>query len=178
MRFLELRRHSLRVRPNEHLSQEGVTLARRVGNELNSFNLVITSPSPRAFETAIAMGFAVDEIYTPVDFDKSDWSKLGRLLPEGTAFENRARIMKAEGLATQYAEKLVRQWTLISEQLPEGGRALVITHGGYLDDSAVACLPNENHQEWGGNFGHCEGIRLTYDDGRFVSGKVLRVQYK
>ena len=61
MQHIEVRRHTMRVRPGQHLSQEGVDLARRVGGELGPFNRVITSTIPRAFETAIAMGFAVDE---------------------------------------------------------------------------------------------------------------------
>lgn len=176
MRFLELRRHSLRLRPDEHLSQEGITLARWVGNDLGAFDLVVTSPLPRAFETAIAMGFAVDEKYLLVSFDESEWAKLDELLAEGTPFEKRALAMKASGIAARYASELVSQWVSIARRLPESGRALVISHGGYLDDSAVACLPNENHREWGENFGHCEGIRLAFDGSQFVTGKILRVQ--
>ena len=61
MKYLELRRHSKRVIPGEHLSQTGVALARRVGEAMGPFDLVITSTLTRAFETAIAMGFAVQE---------------------------------------------------------------------------------------------------------------------
>ena len=61
MRYLEVRRHSKRVRPGQHLSQWGVLLARRVGDELGPFDRVVTSPLPRCIETAVAMGFAVDE---------------------------------------------------------------------------------------------------------------------
>ena len=61
MQFVEMRRHTMRVKPGDHLSQEGVTLARRIGETMGSFNRVITSSIPRAFETAIAMGYAVNE---------------------------------------------------------------------------------------------------------------------
>src|SRR5947209_16043999 len=61
MRYLELRRHTMRTKPGQHLSQAGVSLARRVGEGLGPFQRVITSTLPRAFETALAMGFAVDE---------------------------------------------------------------------------------------------------------------------
>jgi len=61
MKIIEIRRHSIRSKPGEHLSQQGVTLARLVGENLGPFDKVITSTLPRAFETAIAMGFAVDE---------------------------------------------------------------------------------------------------------------------
>jgi broad specificity phosphatase PhoE len=175
MRTIELRRHSLRVRPNKHLSQEGVTLARRVGQGMGPFDLVVSSPLPRAFETAIAMGFAVEAWYQPVQFEEQEWRALDKLLPEGTSFEERARLMIEEPLAARYADALVQQWQEFAERLPEGGSALVTTHGGYMDDSAVACLPHANHGEWGDNFSHCEGIRLNFEAGRFVEGEILRV---
>ena len=56
MRYLEHRRHSMRVQPGQHLNQAGVALARRVGETMGPFALVVTSTLPRAYETAIAMG--------------------------------------------------------------------------------------------------------------------------
>ena len=61
MRTLEIRRHTHRHVPQPHLSQQGVDLARRAGEGLGQFDRVITSTVPRAFETALAMGYAVDE---------------------------------------------------------------------------------------------------------------------
>ena len=61
MKVIEIRRHSIRSKPGLHLNQSGVTLARLVGQNLGPFDRVITSTLSRAFETAIAMGFAVDE---------------------------------------------------------------------------------------------------------------------
>src|SRR5215813_897299 len=61
MKTIEIRRHSMRFKPSDHLNQLGVTLARLVGQNLGPFDRVVTSTLPRAFETAIAMGFAVDE---------------------------------------------------------------------------------------------------------------------
>ncbi len=61
LRIIEHRRHTLRVKPGQHLSQAGVDLARAVGEGMGPFDLVVTSALPRAYETAIAMGFAKDE---------------------------------------------------------------------------------------------------------------------
>jgi phosphohistidine phosphatase SixA len=64
MRWLEVRRHSVTKRsrgPGSHLSQEGVALARLVGSTLEPFASVVTSAAPRAIETALAMGYGVDE---------------------------------------------------------------------------------------------------------------------
>ena len=61
MRILEVRRHTIRSLSSPHISQDGVDLARRVGQGLGKFDRVVTSTLPRAFETALAMGYAVDE---------------------------------------------------------------------------------------------------------------------
>ena len=55
MRTLEVRRHTMRRKPGEHLSQDGINLARLVGDQSEPPSLVVTSDSPRALETAIAM---------------------------------------------------------------------------------------------------------------------------
>jgi hypothetical protein len=66
MRIIEIRRHSYTKKGNargkgSHLSAEVIALAREIGNHIGPFDIVLTSYSPRTLETAIAMGFAVDE---------------------------------------------------------------------------------------------------------------------
>src|SRR6516225_9545510 len=66
MRTIEIRRHAYTKKgegrgKGSHLSPEGVALARQAGGSLGPFDLVLTSPVPRTLETALAMGFAVDD---------------------------------------------------------------------------------------------------------------------
>ena len=59
--IVEIRRHSARHHDEwGHLTQAGVELAQRVGATMGRFDLVVSSPLPRAAETAIAMGYGVD----------------------------------------------------------------------------------------------------------------------
>jgi broad specificity phosphatase PhoE len=175
MRFLELRRHSIRVPGTDHLSPQGVALARRVGACMGPFARVISSPSSWTYETAIAMGFAVDEQYAPVPLLDSEWERLGELMPPGTPFAARLEPMQRNALAKRLADALRAQWNDYASAVPDHGCFLVVTHSGYIDNSAVACLPSARHELWGDNFRHCEGIRLAFDAARFVSGKVIRV---
>src|SRR5258708_31481668 len=79
MRMIYHRRHTMRTKPGDHLSLSGVDLARRVGASMGPYDVVITSTVARAFETAIAMGFAVDEQWPalglqPVEvLDEANW---------------------------------------------------------------------------------------------------------
>jgi broad specificity phosphatase PhoE len=172
MKYLEVRRHSMRSQAGEHLSQEGVNLARRVGTEMGPFDAVITSTLPRSFETAIAMGFAVD---------KQD-EQLNIMGDEVTAeihwtesFARFAGVIGQGGATAHFAHEQAEFWKLIVQSLPENGKGLIITHGGIIEAGAVACLPEDQHSKWGPACGYCEGIALTFDDGRFTKGEILRV---
>ncbi len=172
MRTVELRRHSFRQRPSDYLTEAGVALARRVGETIGPVDLVLTSPAGRARETALAMRYAIDGIYQPV---QADWEALEVLLPEGCSFAHIARAMQTHPAAVELRDRLRAQWAAIAEELPERGRALVVSHGGYIDYCAVACLPTADYAAWGGPLGHCEGVRLAYADGQCVGGELLRV---
>ena len=172
MRILEHRRHSFRQSGGVHLSPQGVALARRIGNTTGPFDFVVTSPIPRAIETAIAMGFAVDdEIDLLATFGPSveaevDWRE---------GFQGFSRALPRNGAATQYMRKLVDLMTRLVTTVSDGGRVLVISHGGVVEASAVGCLPNADHDTWGPACDCCEGIRLTFDSGAFTSIEILRV---
>src|SRR5262245_41336919 len=136
MWVVEHRRHSMRTKPGQHLNQSGVELARRVGAGLGRFDRVITSLIPRAFETAIAMGFAVDEQLDAISvmpegvLAEVDWRA-------GCAAFQRAAL--ASGEAARYVVQQAEAMRAIAAGLPEGGRALVVSHGGILEAGAVGC---------------------------------------
>jgi hypothetical protein len=172
MKTIEIRRHSIRSKPGDHLSQQGVTLARLVGENLGPFDRVFTSTLPRAFETAIAMGFAVDE---QNELMSTYGSEVGREAPWPLACAGYAEVVRKRGAAAQYANQLADVYGKLATYLANGRSALVINHGGVLELGAVACLPNADHIKWGSHFDYCEGIRLYWDDGKFVDGEILRV---
>ena len=172
MKTIEIRRHSMRSKPGDHLSQPGVSLARLVGQNLGPFDRVVTSTLPRAFETAIAMGFAVDEqnelmsTYGNLVEAEAPWP----LSPAGYA-----KVIRKEAATFRYANELADIYRQLANYLADGRAALVINHGGVLEMGAVACLPNADHASWGSNFEYCEGVRLFWEDGKFVDAEILRV---
>jgi broad specificity phosphatase PhoE len=180
MRWLEVRRHSLTKKGaargrGSHLSAEGVALARLVGESLGPFAAVVTSASPRAIETATAMGFAVDDAlelpsgYVPGEVDHHE--QWGWPNPYQTYAE---LLGHGGGLAT-VAEAYRRIWTSVVEAVPDGAAALVVAHGGGIEPGLVACLPDADHESWGAPLGHCEGALLAFNEGRFGSVRFSRV---
>ena len=57
----------------------------------------------------------------------------------------------------------------------DGGRALVVAHGGLIEPGLVTICPDGDLAAWGGAFAHCEGARLTYTGEALVEVKLLRV---
>lgn len=172
MKTIEIRRHSIRSNPGVHLNQQGVTLARLVGQNLGPFDRVITSTLPRAFETAIAMGFAVDE---QIELMSTYGDSVEREAPYPLSCAGYAEVVRKGGAAAKYANQLKDLYTKLANYLADDRAALVVNHGGVLELGAVACLPDADHFKWGSHFEYCEGIRLIWEEGKFVDSEILRV---
>lgn len=175
MRWLEVRRHSLTKKGlargrGSHLSAQGVALARAVGAELGPVAYVVTSTSPRAVETAIAMGLAVDlpSGYVPgeVEFhERWTWAQ---------PYVRYAELIARGGGLARVAQAYRAVWTRVVEQVDDDAAALIVGHGGAIEPALVACLPGADHQRWGGLLGHCDGARLGFADGGFVDVEFRR----
>lgn len=161
----------MRRKPGAHLSREGIALARVVAQSGKPYDLVVTSAIPRAIETAIAMGLEVDQIIEGLGQmpDAVD-AEVGFPSP----FRRVATAVAAGGAATRFATSQAELWRQVVQQVPDGGRALVVTHGLFIEMGAAACLPRADHAAWGGPIGYCEGMRLHYD-GDWQHADVLRV---
>jgi broad specificity phosphatase PhoE len=181
---LEVRRHSYTKKGSErgigsHLSVEGVRLARRVGESMGPFARVVVSDVPRTLETAIAMGFAVDEV---LEFPSSlDWdaviAEMGwhALWEMDRPFEHIAEVFPSRPHTQALAAHYAAQWLRIAGSAGDGESALVVTHGTVIEATLVACLPEADHASWGPPFSHCEGFRLRTGDGSFTGVEFLRL---
>ena len=171
---IEVRRHAMRAPGGVHLVQAGVALARRVGEGVGPFAVVITSPIPRAFETAIAMGFAVDHtddhlaLLPSKVMDRVAWDGgFGAWAAAGAA--------DSKPIRTHFGE--MRAWLAkVAAALPDGCAALMLSHGGVIESIGAACL-GDGVSGWGEAVRYVEGVRLTFDRtaGRCIGGTVLRV---
>lgn len=59
--------------------------------------------------------------------------------------------------------------------LPDGGRALVVSHGGIVEAGAIGCLMPDVPALNEPFFGYCEGARLTFDGERVIDVQILRI---
>ena len=99
---------------------------------------------------------------------------LGGMTSGGLGYTDLGDVRVIGGPAARFAGQQARLWQGIAEQVPEGGRALIVSHGLFVELGAVASLPAADHAAWGEAVGYCEGVRLVYDgDGR--RGELLRL---
>jgi broad specificity phosphatase PhoE len=172
MRYLEVRRHAQRNSSGESLSEEGFETAQRVGQALSEFDLVVTSELSWAVATAVAMGYSIDMKLNAQAYgiDEGDEEVSHYATPA-----DYAKLIKTSSGIARWAQAQSEYYLSIIKMLDEGGKALVISHGGAIDAAAVACFPNADHKKWGSSFGHCEGYCLSFENGMFVEIKIRRI---
>lgn len=180
MKTLELRRHSFRKQggSGSQLSQQGVDYARRLGATMGPFAYVVTSVVPRARETAIAMGYAVDQELVTAATDAGVYAQMedSQWWTAAQPFTALATVVATQGAVWRYAHTLLAAWRDILLPLPDGAAVLLIAHSGELESALVAAFPDADHAAWGGLFAPCEGARLHFagDPPRFTRVELLR----
>ena len=172
MRTLVHLRHGEREPGGVHLTPRGAQLAAQLGRRLQRFDRVITSPKPRAVETAEAMGYAVDAelpelggLPAPIDrwVDRED----PRSFADYVALVDRLEEVKA------HAQVLAGRWRDEAERVPEGGRLLLVSHGGIIELGAVGAL-GALTSAWGPTLGLLDGVELDRDRSGWCRGAVVR----
>lgn len=164
----------MRRKPGQYLSQEGIELARTVGDTLGSYHRIVTSTVHRSIQTAIALGYEVDETIEVIGevpeavLNIVGWPK---------SFAEVARVVGEDAEVSGFARSQVDVWRQTVELLPDGASAMLITHGSVIELGSVACMPNADHAAWGDAMGYCEGLRMSFDSD-FVACDVLRVPQK
>jgi broad specificity phosphatase PhoE len=144
---------------------------------MGPFDLVLTSRSPRALETAVAMGFAVDEQLDALgDISTEAVAEIGH--HERWDWEHPflmfARFIGHGGPTMNMGRRQRETWISALESVPANGSVLVISHGREIESGLVTCVPDGEFASWGGPFRHCEGVELSYVQGRFTDVRFIR----
>jgi broad specificity phosphatase PhoE len=156
------------------LSAEGVARARALGDQLPSAEYVLTGPDRRHVETAIAMGYAVDEMVSwPSGYvsgvvnhhDQWQWDK---------PFQRYAELLQTSIALQAVAQVHLTHWHRALDQIDNGATALVISSGGSIEPMLVASYPNGRHAEWGTALHQLEGATLAFDGDQCVGAQIQR----
>ena len=124
---------------------------------------MLTSYVPRTLETAVAMGFAVDDQLDALgDLPPDVYDEVGhheRWTWEAP-FTRFAQLIACGGSHGASGTAPARGMSQALESIPAHGRVLVVSHGRIIESGVVACFPDEDVSNWGAPFQHCEGVRL------------------
>ncbi|MBY9000515.1 MAG: phosphoglycerate mutase family protein [Candidatus Heimdallarchaeota archaeon] len=173
MKYIELRRHSKRNKSSPHLSQEGVRLAREIGDRLGPYYKVYSSYAPRAIQTAVAMGFAVNEISDEISMTPAGIEKE---IKWGMNFDEYANVIEKGYKTAKYSNELVSYLLKLSNPMPESSTLLLISHGGLIEIATIGCVPELDYTLWGEALDECEGVKLTIENKKFTEARLLRIK--
>ena len=90
------------------------------------------------------------------------------------AFPGVVRAVNDLKVGADFASVQSDLWRSVVDRVEDGQRALIVTHGGFVEFGAVASVPNADHEAWGDAIGYCGGVRLTFEGGS-VDCEILRV---
>lgn len=148
-------------------------MARRLRAPDRGFALVISSPRERARDTAIALAYRVDETDAVLDV-APDEALTQTQYDTLRSAEAVAELLRTNPLARRFAEDQVSLWESLARRVPDGERALLVTHGGNIELPAVVLGTHLGASVGPFPLTYCEGMRVRYEQGRPVAIERLR----
>ena len=167
---------------DKRLTPQGRALAQQVGASLDRhYDFAIVSPKTRCRETMEAFGIA----------DYSEDASFGRLdrtalAPHADEVRQISRLRAVPTLSACFSVQATREilreegkrfldaLAHIASELPQEGRALIVSHGGSIETAALQKASTFHVDEIGGPLNCCEGIIFEFNDNTLKSVKVLR----
>ena len=175
--ILEIRRHAERadIKSNESsLSPAGRAMAETIAKRAGPYKLVLSSPLPRAKETAQLIAGRLDAT------DPGLLPEMGgvigdRIFGEMRALADWAEVLREREDARQFAEEQLATWARLASRVGEKERALVVSHGGIIELPAITLAERLRARLDGASFGYGEGVLVTYAKGAPTKIEAVRV---
>lgn len=173
MKVVEIRRHAQRD-AEQNLTPAGRATCARAWESLDlPYDAYYSSPKKRARLTIEALGGTeskvderlvarASEVLDPLRArHEEEARRRGDVVAAWFAIEEALPALHETGVRVVAA---VRD---IAANLPEGGRALAVSHGGTIEPFAILVLGQPFERALGSEFGFCEGVRA------FVRGRTV-----
>ena len=177
MPTLEIRRHAERTdRGNEQsaLSAGGRAMAESLSKRTPKFALILSSPLPRAKETAQLIGGRLDGI-EPGFLPEMGGVIGDRIFGEMRTLADWAEVLREREDARKFAAEQLATWARVATRVGEKSRVLAVSHGGIIELPAITLAQRLRAPLEGASFGYCEGVVVTYAKGAPTKIEVVRV---
>jgi broad specificity phosphatase PhoE len=176
--ILEIRRHAERTdRGNEQsaLSTTGHAMAMSLAKRVGPFALALSSPLPRAKETAQLIAGRLDAV-EPGFLPEMGGVIGDRIFGEMRTLTDWAEVLREREEARRFATEQLATWARVAMRVAEKDRVLAISHGGIIEMPAITLAQRLRVPLEGASFGYCEGVVITYAKGAPTNVEVVRVQ--
>lgn len=165
------------------LTKEGWNIAKQARKTLSDpFLIVISSPKRRCRETVEAMGFKdylIDKRFSTLQKKRFEGFKkqLKQIENEKKCswFESLFELEEARKVLKDQAALFLRILRSVARSLPEGGKALVVSHGERIAAASLLNYPGYDLKEIGGALGPCEGAVFYFEKDK---DKPVRIEVK
>jgi broad specificity phosphatase PhoE len=175
--ILEVRRHAERGdRGSEEsaLSPAGRAMAASLAKRGETYELVLSSPLPRAKETAQLMAGRLDAVEAGLLPEMG--GVIGdRIFGEMRTLADWAEVLGEREDARKFADEQLATWKRIASRVGESERILAVSHGGIIELPALILAQRLRTKLGGLAFGYCEGVRVTYAKGEPKAIEALRL---
>jgi broad specificity phosphatase PhoE len=172
---LDIRRHAQRIdRADDQsaLAPAGREMCARLAKAAPKYALVVSSPLPRAKETAERIAGRLDAVEPGLLPDLGSYAS--SLFGELRTLADWARLLKEHADAARFAEEQLPAWARIASRVGERDRVLAVSHGGIIELPAIYLMQTLKVKIEGPSFGYGDGVRVTYVKGRPTALEVLR----
>jgi len=177
MPILEIRRHAERTdRGNEQsaLSRAGWEMANVLSKKVGPFALVLSSPLPRAKETAQTIAGRLDAV-EPGFLPEMGGVIGDRIFGEMRTLADWAEVLREREDARTFATEQLATWARVATRVGEKDRVLAVSHGGIIELPAITLAQRVRAPLEGASFGYCEGVVVTYANGAPTKIEVVRI---
>ena len=175
--LLEIRRHAERANLADNqssLSPAGRAMAEALSKRAPKFALVLSSPLPRAKETAQLIAGRLDGI------DAGLLPEMGgvigdRIFGEMRTLSDWQEILREREDARAFAADQLQTWAQIAARIADKDRGLAVSHGGIIELPALALAERIGARLDGRAFGYGESVLVTFASGVPTKIEALRV---
>jgi broad specificity phosphatase PhoE len=175
MPILDIRRHAERQTLNDRqsvLSTAGIAMCEKLAKDAPKYALVVSSPLPRAKETAQRIAGRLDAVEPALLPDLG--GQAAQLFGEMRTLADWSRLMARDQTARSFAEEQLPAWVRIVSRVRDGDRVLAVSHGGIVDLPALVIMRSLGVSIDVPSFNYCEGVGIAYAGGKPVAVEVLR----
>ena len=149
-------------------------MAQSVAKRAPKFALVLSSPLPRAKETALTIAGRLDAV-EPGFLPEMGGAIGDRIFGEMRTLADWAEVLREREDARKFATEQLATWARVAMRVGEKDRVLAVSHGGIIELPALTLAQRLRTPLEGASFGYCEGVVVTYIKGAPTKIEIVRV---